>query len=589
MKRKLKKQSTSELVEAHGLLTTLKLCDIERRRAEEKLRRIFEFAPDAMVFVDKDGKIILVNKQTENLFGYSREELIEENIEILMPERFRSKHRQHRASYFLNPRARHMDSGFEIYGLHFEIYGLHKNGKELHLDISLSPIEIEEGLLVLSAIRDISEKKIAEEKIRHSNHIQTVISSILQIALEDISLEEQLKNSLDLILSIPWLSLEPKGCIYLIEGDPEMLVMKAQRGFPKSLRVSCEKVPFRRYLYGRTASECKLIFPDSISNTYKTQCKEIFSHGYYCVPIITDDQILGAIHLALREEHKRDQKDEEFLSSVADAIAGIIKHKQTELENQKLQEKLIQSEKLLALGRLTANVAHEIRNPLTIIGGFTRLLNKGIHRKTKEKEYTEIIISEVSRLEKILKNVLTLSKNVCLHAEEHNINKVINESLRTYEGICKKQSIDIKKLFGNTPQIRIDKERVRQVIDNLILNAINSMPNGGTLTIATNVELVNGIIYVVVKITDEGEGIEEDKLSMIFEPFFTTKSRGHFYSTGLGLSTSKKIMDEHHGLIIAESDIRRGSTFSLYFPYQGESGKNHRIRNKMEYEREVIR
>jgi two-component system NtrC family sensor kinase len=235
-------------------------------------------------------------------------------------------------------------------------------------------------------------------------------------------------------------------------------------------------------------------------------------------------------------------------------------------ELKRSQGKLVQAEKLASLGRLTSDVAHEIRNPLTALGGFAHRLYK-IATGAKEREYSEVIIDEVEKLEKILRNVLTFSRDARLHLERHTIKDVVRDSVKLYNEPCAEQSINMRIMLGeNLPEVLIDRDQVRQALNNLIANAIDAMPEGGTLTIGAGEENVHNVPFVFLKISDTGKGIPQDKLSQIFEPFFTTKAIGH--GTGLGLSISRKIVEEHGGFISAESAEGKGSTFTLYFPYQ---------------------
>ncbi|MCX5720094.1 MAG: ATP-binding protein [Nitrospirae bacterium] len=269
----------------------------------------------------------------------------------------------------------------------------------------------------------------------------------------------------------------------------------------------------------------------------------------------------------MKEKEKTREQLINELAEMRKKLAGLKKYaREFQQAEKKLQKQLIEHEKLSALGRLTANVAHEIRNPITVIGGLTRRLEMSGSLMNKEKEYLDLISLEAKRLENILKNVLTFSDKTIFHRQEQNINEVVDELLSIYGDRCKGRSIQIQKQFSEVPKIYIDKRQVKEAIKNLISNATDAMPNGGMLTITTDKDNLNRKSYVTVKITDTGVGMLEEEKRMIFEPFFTTKMAKK--EIGLGLPITKKIIEGHGGFIKVDSTIGEGSTFTVYLPYR---------------------
>ncbi|MFA6147057.1 MAG: ATP-binding protein [bacterium] len=237
------------------------------------------------------------------------------------------------------------------------------------------------------------------------------------------------------------------------------------------------------------------------------------------------------------------------------------------LETMKhLQGKLMEVEKLSALGRLTSDVAHEIRNPLTAIGGFAKRLEKRLPENTAEKEYARIVVNEVARLERILRDTLNFSREAKFHLQYADMNDLLALTEAKFSEICREKRllIAVRPAPGLPPCI-VDRDQVQQAIDNLVTNAIDAMTDGGTLTLSTRTACENGTNYVVIDVSDTGPGISPNLVKRIFEPFYTTKEIGQ--GTGLGLSICKKIMEEHRGSIRVSAAPGGGATFGLFLPY----------------------
>ncbi|MDH3331906.1 MAG: ATP-binding protein, partial [Desulfobulbaceae bacterium] len=370
----------------------------------------------------------------------------------------------------------------------------------------------------------------------------------------------------DLILNVPNLSLQSKGTIYLKDPNAEVLSLRAQHGFTEKESLPCTEIPLGHCLCGKSAAMSKLMYAEDMDPIHEIHDAEMFPHGHYCVPIVSGKKLYGLLNVYIQEGHKRSNREEDFLTSVTSTLAAIIDRDRAEKEKKDLQRQLAQAEKLAALGRFTANIAHEIRNPLTAMGGFARRLDKTIPENTKEKDYANIIIAEVTRLENILKNILSFSREGLPNFTENDLSEVIDRVLQMNEDLFKEKAIVIKRSFADLPEFSFDKDMIIEVLENIFLNAVDSMSGGGNLTVSTEKEAGAGQFNVIIRIQDTGGGISDEQMELIFEPFYTTKAAEQ--GTGLGLSITKKIMESLGGKVEIESEVGKGAAVILSLPYR---------------------
>lgn len=230
---------------------------------------------------------------------------------------------------------------------------------------------------------------------------------------------------------------------------------------------------------------------------------------------------------------------------------------------QARQDAIVESEKLAAVGRIAAHIAHEIRNPLVTVGGYARRILQLIEKNPKENEKVskaaEIILYESERLEKILSNVMDFTRPSPLIREYNSLNDVVNDTYALLKNVFQEKKIrPTLELEEELPLVKSDFNQLKQVLLNLVQNAMDATPSGGEIVIKTSKDEDN--LYINVK--DTGEGIDPEKLDHIFDPFFTSKVTG----VGLGLAVAKKIVNDHGGEIRASNNSGGGAFFSVELP-----------------------
>jgi signal transduction histidine kinase len=227
------------------------------------------------------------------------------------------------------------------------------------------------------------------------------------------------------------------------------------------------------------------------------------------------------------------------------------------------QKKLYQADKLATVGALAAGLAHEIKNPIAAIKGFAQVIDRAVveHDAEAIKDFKDVVPRQLDRINEIVEKLLTLSKPPKLEKKKIDINELLEEIIKLVEKQALKQRVEMVKSFDDLPQTLADPEQLTQAFLNLILNAIQSMPEGGQIEIRTR---FMGTDRIVVEFIDNGMGIPKEKLSRIFDPFYTTKETG----SGLGLSITQKIIIDHQGKIDVQSEVGKGTKFSLTLPIQ---------------------
>lgn len=560
-KNKTKQQLITELEEIRHHITQL---DVSGSKSKIEIQQLIDAFPFYAMLVSADHHILLANKMVKQTLGIDPKHII--------------------GGYC--PKVVHgLDGPFpgcpleeanEVgHGIERDLFD---SGSGRWVRSSAFPSNLrthDDQIIFIHFTQDITERKQAEEEIRQNYDIQQVVNSLLRLSLEDISFEGILNKTLELILSIPWLALESRGAIFLVEDDPEVLVMKAQNKLAKPIQEACARLPFGRCLCGQAALTREIQFADRVDERHDIRYKGMIPHGHYCVPMLFAGKTLGVINTYLKEGHRSEQRELEFLAAVANTLAGVIVRKRAEEEKHKVEAQLFQSQKMEAIGALTGGVAHDFNNLLTAILGFSELASASLGDNEPVRKDIEEVQAAAKRAASLTRQLLAFSRREVLQPKIMSLNALVTNMEKMLRRLIGEDIELVSILEPKLRNIKADQGQIEQVVMNLVVNAKDAMPKGGKITIKTENITVNEEYckfyldaregtFVSLMVEDTGAGIDKEVIPHIFEPFFTTKEPGK--GTGLGLSVTYGVVRQHEGWINVYSEPGQGTIFRAYLP-----------------------
>ncbi|MEW6706098.1 MAG: PAS domain S-box protein [Pseudomonadota bacterium] len=533
-------------------------------------RSLFSAYPDALLLVDRGGRIVLANPSAARLLGYSVEELQGLSVEELVPDSIRSRHAAYRDAYDRNPRPRPM-------GTQMDLVAKRRDGSEVMVEIALSPLQ-DQGLpYVVAAIRDIGaypRVKQALQRARYAEHIaqlsrlavdtrdpQVLIQQVpqaaaqaLQVELAQVYLLEPDGTAFRVVSGVGLLPEEPVGALLPNRPDTPPGHVVTQAGKP-------------------------VVVSDYASETRFHPPEAYLRHGLVSalgVPLLDKGRVVGALTVRSRQAQRFGDDETRFLESLANLLTTILQRTQSE-------EALKHAQRLESVGQLTGGIAHDFNNLLTVIQGNLQVMEE--LPALEGDDYAQQLLASAARATRrgaeLTSKLLAFSRRQVLQPTRIDVGAML-QSLADMLKRTLDQRIRISVLVEpGCPPCTADPGQLESALLNIAINARDAMPDGGALSFsARRCELLPAALrreladslgrapldsdYVAIAIADTGTGMPDSVKERAFEPFFTTKEAGR--GTGLGLATVYGFVKQSKGGITIDSAPGQGTTLTLYIP-----------------------
>jgi PAS domain S-box-containing protein len=514
------------------------------RSGAELYRALFESAPDAVLVVDASGRIVAANPQAERMFGYTLRDLQGEPIETLVPERFRAVHAHARGSYVADPMPRPMGSGLEL-------WGRHRSGAEFPVEISLSPLRYRERTFVSASVRDVTDRKHAEDALRRArdaleDRVRERTAELARQIAERERADEQLSR---------------QGEMLDLVSEP-IFAWDTERGIVFWNKAATE-------VYGYASADVL----GRVSHTVlATEHPLGIAHIHDALQ--RDGRWSGELLHTTRDGRRIVVESRMSMLAMADGERIVLESCRDITARLADEEAVRQLQKMEALGQLTGGIAHDFNNLLTVILANLQMLEDEVLPGSPASDLAGRASRAAQRGAELTRKLLIFARRQRLEATSLDVNEIVSNVTGMLTRTLGEHIHIAELLDPDAPRVFVDGTQLETALLNLAVNARDAMPHGGRLSISSGIAIVgdhdypeSGLVagrYVVVSVSDTGTGMSEEVLARAFEPFFTTKEAGK--GTGLGLSMVYGFARQSAGHVSLRSEPGRGTTVTLYLP-----------------------
>jgi PAS domain S-box-containing protein len=539
-------------------------------QSQERNRAIVDTALDGVITIDSAGIVTDWNAQATAIFGWSREDALGRALTAtIIPDRDRQAH-EHGIREFLRTGVG------AILNRRIEIVAQHRDGRELPVELAVSPAKIGNAYIFSAFIRDITDRRRAERRLASQYAVTRVLAEATTMEEAVSKIIQAIGERLEWDLGLFWRADKATKMLRCLDQwkAPSMQADSFTQDTWQRVFARGEGLPGRIWTSGKSAWVTDVTVDADF--TRGVQAREAGIHGAFGFPILIGNEIEGVIEFFSRQVR---QPDDELLRMVEDIglkMGQFGERARTERVLRETEAQLRQAQKMEAVGRLAGGMAHDFNNLLTVIRGYSDLLLGRLGATDVIRKDTEEIKKAADRASGLTRQLLAFSRRQFIATKVLDLNALVANMDGMLRRLIGEDTVELSaELDASIGAIKADPGQVEQVIMNLVVNACDAMPKGGRLTIETrNVTIGEEVrldtvgvapgSYVLLAVCDNGHGMDAETRSHLFEPFFTTKEKGK--GTGLGLSTVYGIVNQSGGSITVESAPDRGTTFRIYFP-----------------------